>query len=95
MRLPVWGHHHWIERSNGSAVTAVREKCPSRGRLAQAGESALEVAAGTDQLIACMTSAHTSRLSASVAVARLGPTAAADLADNQGRLSLLPEETRW
>ena len=42
-----------------------------------------------------MTRAHTSRLSASVAVARLGRAAAADLADNQGRLSLLPEETRW
>ena len=45
---------------------------------------------GNHDLIACLTRAHTSRLSASVAVARLGLAAAADQADNQERLSLLP-----
>jgi hypothetical protein len=44
---------------------------------------ALQVAAGTDDLIACLTRAHTAVSSASVAVARLGLAAAADLADNQ------------
>jgi hypothetical protein len=44
---------------------------PSRGGPAQAGESALEVAAGTDELIACVTRAQPSTPSCSTAQAKL------------------------
>ena len=56
------------------------EKRPSRGGPARASDSALHDASPS------------SRLSASVAVARLALAAVADLADNHRRLSLLPEE---
>lgn len=72
----------------------MREKRPRRGRLAPAGESALQVPTGTDELIACVTRAHTSRLSASVAVARLALAAAADQRLQDSTYQNLPEALR-
>src|SRR5215203_2937056 len=49
MRLPVWGHHHWwIERFQRFGCYSCVGERPSRGGPAQAGESALQVAAGTN-----------------------------------------------